>query len=298
MSEAPLLLTGATGMIGRALLERLGGRPVAAIARSGAPEWASEHPAVTWIGADLTDEGIVDALPAEVDAVVHLAQSGRDGEDADGAADVLEVNTASTARLLDYAGAAGARGFVLASTATVYRHSPGPIAEDGALETSSVYAASKRNAELLLGAYSSLLDALALRLFTAYGRPQPGRLIWELTRKVRGGEAVQVQGERGLLLSPIHADDVAGAIAAALERDSGPGSEVLNVGGAESLGIREIAETIAEVVGREAVIEQVDGPEPGGLVADGNRARKALGLEDPMPFGEGIERMLSADARA
>jgi UDP-glucose 4-epimerase len=285
-------------MIGRSLLERLQGRPIAAVARSGPPDWASEHPEVSWIHADLTDEDIAGALPPEVGAVVHLAQSGRDADDPEGAADVMDVNTAATARLLDHAGEAGAASFVLASTATVYRRSPDPIAEDGPLDSSSVYAVSKQRAEQQLGDYAGRLNAVALRLFTAYGRPQPGRLIWELTRRVREGEPVQVQGERGLLLSPIHADDVAGAIQAALDRDTGPGSEVLNVGGAESLGIREIADAIGEAVGTNPVIEPVDGPEPGGLVADRTRSVAELDLPVPLPFREGIERLLSHEARA
>jgi UDP-glucose 4-epimerase len=298
VSDAPLLVTGATGMIGRTLLGRLGGRPVAALARSGAPDWAAEHPGVTWIEADLTDAGFAGALPAELEGIVHLAQSESDGKSADGALDVFEVNTESTARLLDHAGEAGARSFVLASTATVYRHSPDPIAEDGHLDSSSPYAVSKANAEMLLAPYSGLMDALALRFFTAYGRPQPGRLIWELTRKVREGKPVQVQGERGLLLSPIHADDVATAILAALDRDAGPGLKTLNVGGAEALGIREIAEAIAEAAGTEAVLEQVDGPEPGGLVADRTRSVTELRLPDPISFRDGIERLLSAESPA
>ena len=298
MSDAPLLLTGATGMIGRTLLERLEGRPVAAVVRSGAPDWATEFPDVSWVEADLTDPGMEDALPDEVGGVVHLAQSDSDGTSDEGAEDLFAVNTESTARLLEHAGEAGARSFVLASTATVYRHSPDPIAEDGPLDSSSPYAVSKANAEILLAPYSGLIDCVALRFFTAYGRPQPGRLIWELIRKVREGKPVQVQGERGLLLSPIHADDVATAILAAYDRDVGPDLKTLNVGGAESLGIREIAETIGGFSGKEPVFEQVDGPEPGGLVADRTRSVIELGLPEPTPFREGVQRMLSAESRA
>ena len=55
-----------------------------------------------------------------------------------------------------------------------------------------------------------------LRLFTAYGPGQSGQLIAELVERVRGGEPIVVEGRRGLLLSPIHVDDIADAVLASL----------------------------------------------------------------------------------
>ena len=85
---------------------------------------------VTWLEADLTRPGVQRALPGGAQGVIHLAQSRHDRTFPEGADDVVDVNVAATARLLDYARSAGAGRFVLASTATVYRRSQGPLTED------------------------------------------------------------------------------------------------------------------------------------------------------------------------
>jgi nucleoside-diphosphate-sugar epimerase len=229
-------------------------------------------------------------MPEDIDAVVHLAHPRPTG-DAEADIRALEgVTVDGTARLLERARAAGARRFLLASTATVYARSPRPLAEDAPLDLSSDYARAKVAAERVLAEGADGISAMALRIFTPYGPGQRDRLIARLIDRVRAGEPVQVEGERGLLLSPIHVDDVAAAILAALELDPEPGVTAVNVGVAEALGIREIATRIGAVVGREPVFEELGGEEPGGLTADVTRMRALLPGVRPRPFAEGIRQ--------
>ena len=199
---------------------------------------------MSWVIGDITKDGFERGLPADVDAVVHLAQSRFDRAFPEGALDVVDVNVGATARVLEYARSSGARQFVLASTATVYRPSGEPLDEGAALDCSSFYAASKRSAELLARAYSELFSCWVLRIFTTYGPGQRGRLVAQLIERVRTGEPVSVEGRTGLLLSPIHVTDVAEAVVDAAGRGlpGGHGYEVVNVGGEETIGIRAIAE--------------------------------------------------------
>jgi nucleoside-diphosphate-sugar epimerase len=70
---------------------------------------------------------------------------------------------------------------------------------------------------------------------------------------------------------------------------------LLNVGGDEAVGVRELAERISRVmVGTRPLLEFVDGPEPGGWVADCSRLRSRFALEPLLPLDEGLRT--TADA--
>ena len=268
-----VLVTGATGLIGRALLEAGAG-----------------HELVPLRG-DLTDPGFTAGLPEGVDSVIHLARSRRQ-HDPDGAEDVRAVNVEGTRRLLDWAVSGGARRFLLASTASVYRASDEPLAEDAPIEPTDLYNQTKRESELLLGERAGAIEAFSLRVFAPYGPGQSGQMISDLIERVRAGRAIQVQGERGLLLSPILASDVAAAFLRALELPAAAATTTVNVGGPDRLGIREVGEAIGSALGIEPSFERVEGDEPGGYLADRSLARE-LGIPEPIPFAEGIARTVA-----
>lgn len=268
------LVTGAGGFIGSRLLE-LAGDGFQPLPLQG----------------DLLASGL--ALPEGIDAVVHLAQPRVTGDaEADRRA-MRGVTVEGTERLLEHAARVGAGRFVLASTATVYARSPEPLAEDAELDLADDYPRSKVEAERLLAGGADPVAATALRIFTPYGPGQRDRLIPRLIERVRAGEPVQVEGERGLLLSPVHVDDVAMAIREVLALPPRPGFTALNVAASESLGIRRIAQVIGEAVGREPVFEELGGPEPGGLTADLTRMRDLLPDLRPRPFAEGIRQTVA-----
>ena len=283
-----VLVSGAAGFLGAELLRSAAPDiELIALTRGDRPAPQAGARQVAWVQADVTRAGFQSTLPGHVDAIVHLAQSRRDRELPEHLDDVVDVNVGATARLLDYARTAGARRFVLASSATVYRASAEPLGEDAPLDPHSLYGASKRSAELLCEAFSEIVPCTALRLFTVYGPGQRGRLVADLIQRVRDGRPVTVQGREGLLLSPIHVRDVAAVLLSAAGRD-GAGFELANVGGAERLGVGRLAVAIGEAVGREVNLSHVDGPEPGGWVADLSRLRELFGPFEPRPFAAGI----------
>lgn len=290
---APLLVTGGTGLLGRAVLRRAEGLELVALSRSAPPGWARELPNVEWVTADLAAHDLGRLLPERLAGIVHLARSRRQKQGADGALDVFEVNVGSTARLLEHAARAGAERFVLASSASVYRRSDEPLAEDAPLDCSSLYEASKLSAELLVQAYAERVPGIALRIFTPYGEGQTVDLMAELVERVRAGRPIDVQGEHGLLLSPIHADDVAEAVLAALRLSEAELGGAVNVGGPDRLGIAEVGSLIGGTLGIEPRFERHGGPDPLGYLADRRRAMELLDAPDPAAFAEGIARTLA-----
>lgn len=176
---ARILVTGATGFIGRALIARLrsDGESVAALVRGA----ASYDPEVPVLRADLAEEA---ALPAaafeDVGAVIHLAGHAHREEPSDdaGRAAVMATNRDGTLRLASAAAQAGVRRFVFVSTAAV--HGPGPfetpIMESAPFAPQTIYAVSKAEAEAGLWELSPShgLEVCVLRPPLVYGPGAPG----------------------------------------------------------------------------------------------------------------------------
>ncbi len=290
-----ILVTGASGFVGRELARQAEGDHELFGLRSPASGAEVGAGAVEWITADLGSESFTEKLPQGVDAIIHLAQSRRSREFPEGASDMMAVNVAATARLLEFARRSGVSRFVFASTATLYQRSLEPLSERAPLDCAQFYPATKRAAELLIGPYGSEFSCLVMRIFTVYGPGQRGRLVADLIERLRNGDAVNVEGARGLLLSPIHVADVAGALLAATAVE-GPAS-TLNVGGVEALGIAEMATTIGALLDRTPTLVADSADEPGGYVAERTAFAAAFpGLPAPRSFEQGIGSVLAANA--
>jgi UDP-glucose 4-epimerase len=281
-----VLVTGATGLIGSRLLERLApGNDVYAVARRRGPELDG----VEWIRLDLSRPLDTAALPGAIDAVAHLAQSERYRDFPEGAMDLFAVNVQSTAALLEYARGAGGRAFVLASTGGCYSPHPDPILEDAPLSTSGPYFRSKRMAELLVENYAGELGGAILRLFFAYG-PGGKLLVARLANKVLAGEEIVIEGDPGMAMNPIYVEDAAAAVEAALRL---PEQATINVAGDEVLRVRELVERLAQAIGREPRIRP-GGAGPGDLVADTSRMRSLLGIRPEVDLDQGLRAVAQA----
>ncbi len=243
-----VLVTGATGFVGRALMRRLAAAGHEAIPVTRGP--AEEPGAVRW---DLGTEPAPAALPERIDAIVHAAQARNYRAFPGDAAEMFAVNATSTAALLDYAARAGASRFCLLSTGTVYEPFDRGLGEDAPLAPTSMLGASKLAAEVIARPYAALFPLAVLRLFTPYGPGQTARLIPSLIDRVRGGQAVQVSADgEGMRLAPIYVEDLCAIILASLD---GGWSGVFNVAAPQATTIRGIADIIGRLVGRAPVFE-------------------------------------------
>jgi UDP-glucose 4-epimerase len=279
-----VMVSGASGLIGRLAVKKLAAQhEVFALARREPP---SDLPdGVEWIRQDLTERLDQRGLPAQVDGVVHLAQSARYQEFPDGAEDIFAVNVHGTARLLEYARRAGAQRFVLTSTGGNYVPGPEPVDEGTPLATPGFYFRSKRMAELLVEGYGELMGGAILRLFFVYGPGQPeNMLVSRLAGRVLTGEEIAVEGDPGMRMNPIFVDDAAAAIAAALEL---PEQAVVNVAGEEVVTLTELVKRIAAALGREAMLRHTDA-QPDDLVADTTRMNRLLGVSAQTNLDDGL----------
>jgi len=202
MSPPIVAVTGATGFIGRRVVRALtaAGYAVRALARrSPAHEDADAVDAVSWVLGSLTDAAALTALVKGAAAVIHCAgaikAANRD--------DFLSVNRDGTRRLAEIAAAQAAppRFIFLSSLAA---REP----------TLSSYAASKRAGEQALRAFQAALPFVILRPPAVYG---PGDMETLRIFRMAAQGYVLAPAVAGARTSLAHADDVAGAIVAALK---------------------------------------------------------------------------------
>lgn len=267
-----VLVTGASGFIGRPLIENLAsGHEVWALGRGAAPPFSS----VRWVSWEMSTPQPTLELPPRFDAVVHLAQSREYRAFPEKALAIARVNIDATLELLDRALNAGAKKFVFASSGGVYGGSDSPLKEDATLAPPDFYLSTKAAAETLANAYRANFDVVILRPFFVYGRGQaPDRFITRLVRRVLAREPVILYGPEGIRVNPIHVSDVVRAIEAALELN---GSHAVNLAGPDVLTMRRLTQLIAERVGRQPNFDERAAEGKRDLVADIALMRRLLG---------------------
>jgi len=265
-----VLITGATGFIGRHLQQRLAGsfRIVAAGRHDPGVE------GVRWVRVDLAAPDLVGQLPKRADAVVHLAAITPGAPSLESG---FDVNARSTELLRQWAEEHGARTFVLASTGSVYGGGlTRPYREDDPLvpkSESDPYTSTKIAAEEA-SASSKDLVTIVVRPFFPYGKGQSTvRLLPRLHRSVTRGEPVTIHGEDGAVINPVHITDAVEALAAALRLGA---STTVNIAGPEVLTIGEIVRKLSARVGRDAVVDRRPDVAPRHLVGDISLMRKLL----------------------
>jgi len=281
-----ILVTGATGFIGSYLVRRLAAQhEVIGLARRPPPPGGP----VVWIAQDLAVGGEYRALPAQIDAVIHLAQSRFYRQFPQQAPDIFAVNVQSTFHLLEYARHAGARCFILASSGGVYGYSPRRCVETDPLHPDGFfYAGTKSAAEALISGYQSILHSVILRFFFVYGPGQQGMLIPTFRQKIRNGEPIVIDGDPGLRINPIHVEDAIRAFEPALHLTH---SVVINIAGEEIVSMRDLVMRIAQVLGKEAVISHSETTRVGDLVGDATRMHELLGIHPHISLWEGLRSL-------
>jgi UDP-glucose 4-epimerase len=298
-----ILVTGATGFIGRQLVNSLlsYGYTVRAVARRISDV---SHPRLEWVQEDLQCSADRWAQLVEgTDAVCHLAWSSvPHTANLDPVGD-LECNVVGTLRLAQAAARAGARLVFASSGGTVY----GRLGEDAATETSAVrptsyYGVSKLAAEqyaLLCGQAAGVQNVM-LRISNLYGPGQGGSgnfgAIANFCARAVVGDEIVIWGDGKVVRDYVYVSDVTRAIIMALQAKSPP--PILNVGSGEGQSLAAILDAIRRVVDRPLLVryEPSRGYDVPRSVLDVSLAEQSIGWTSLVSFEDGIRHTLSAHA--
>jgi UDP-glucose 4-epimerase len=285
---AKLLVTGATGFIGRRLVRLLQKRHEMFSLVKGIPS-KDDFPGVQWIVQDLTLPLEYSRLPQHVDAIFHLAQSRLYKQFPEGAKDIFDININSTFELLEYARKTGVECFVFASSGGMYGYSYEKFVETDPVNPLNFYLSSKHTAEVLIANYRQFFKTVVFRFFFVYGPGQKGMLIPTLITKVEKGESIIIEGIPGVKINPIYVDDAIRVFEPALCL---PTSDLFNVAGDENVTITDLVNLIEKVLGKKAIVSHTDSGPQGDLIGDNTRMKKVLGVYPRTSLLEGLDRLL------
>jgi UDP-glucose 4-epimerase len=283
-----ILVSGAGGLVGQALVGTLGSRhELIGVGRRPFTDGRLHSSVVV----DLTKDWSAAALPDRIDVVIHCAQAD-DWESPGSALSIFTVNTAATVRLLDYAIHAGARHFVLMSTGGLYGSSAAPLNESSPLcpppGRLGYYFETKRAAESFAVLYQDRLKVSILRPFFIYGSGQRApKLVPRLIEKVKTGTVVNIRGDGGTRLNPVHVSDVVRLIDACVEQGR---SGIVNVAGGQVTSVLAMARRIGELLDKEPQLAFESGI-PEQFVADTTLMTPIIG-QSPIGFDDGIGDLL------
>ena len=257
-------------------------------------------PAYALVRGDLRDAQSVRALAQRTyDVIVHLAARAGVRPSIEDPVGYQDVNVAGTQQVLELARTMGVLQFVFGSSSSVYGVNPRvPWSEDDhVLQPISPYASTKVSGELLGHVYASLhgIRFIALRFFTVYGPAQrPDLAIHKFAKLMRAGRPIPVFGDGSTSRDYTYIDDIVDGIQQAvayLERNTDV-YEIVNLGGARTIALRDMIERVAAAIGVHP--ESVPTHEQPGDVrttsADVSRARRLLGYRPRVSFDERLRR--------
>lgn len=228
-----ILLTGATGTVGSALLGRLTatGETVRCLVRDPR-RLGAERVRVQIALGDLADPASFRNALRGVDTVIHLAAAIRDQP----RASIEELNAVATLRLLRAAETTGARRFIFFSAIGATLHAPTRFFRAKALAEEAVRESS--------------LETRVLAPSLVYA---PGDPWLTLLERFSHLPVVPLPGPGRALYQPLWADDAAAAVLALLEREHEvvPPECRLELAGPEMLSHMQVVRIVLRSVGRE-----------------------------------------------
>jgi dTDP-6-deoxy-L-talose 4-dehydrogenase (NAD+) len=239
-----VLVTGATGFVGRHLVQALLARgcEVRAVARNA--ETAANLPwinAVEFVSADIHAADLdVSTLTADIDALVHLAWPGLPNYQA---LFHFEHNLMADYRFIKGAVEAGVTQVLVTGTCFEYGMQSGPLSEQTAPQPGNPYGLAKNSLRLFLENLQRVLPFTLqwARLFYLHGEGQnPNSLLAALDRAIDAGDDRFNMSAGEQLRDYLAIETAAGYLAAIVQQREFDG--VINCASGQPVSVRALVE--------------------------------------------------------
>ena len=293
MATVRLLVTGATGFIGRHVLAQLALRKDITVVASARSIPAAHPSRIAFDQADLLEaEGPADLIArVQPTHLLHLAWDARPG---------LFWTTpgnlrwaAATLDLFESFVRVGGKRAVFAGSGAEYDWTgPSLLSESAETRPATLYGVAKDAVRrIVCMPFASGVSVAWGRVFWLYGDHEPaGRLVSDVVASLASGSAVETT--EGLQQRDfIHVEDVAGAFIAALESEHA-GS--FNIASGSPVPVRRIIELLATEAGRPDLVRYGARPSAAGdpplLAADITMLRDRIGYRPTLTLEEGLSQ--------
>ncbi|MBI5202240.1 MAG: NAD-dependent epimerase/dehydratase family protein [Elusimicrobia bacterium] len=299
MSGMVVLVTGAAGRIGSAMVARL--RELGIERRCVDLAQPRTPPQEPWLVRDLGDSASAGELREfcrPVTHAIHLASRVTNAKDLEETySSQFRIEVLGSQKLLR-ALPSSTRHVSYASSMTVYGAPEYlPVGEDHPLRPACVYALCKVAVERELAAFSRErgIPAAALRISSVYGPGAPDRrAIGAMIERALSGRPIEVFGDGTVRRDYIYVEDVCrAALSVAVAALDGP----VNVGTGRGTSASELAEVISRLAGSAAspvlVPRELDEQASASMIFDIRRLSRAAHFAPQVSLEEGLSRIIA-----
>ncbi|MGN7771340.1 NAD-dependent epimerase/dehydratase family protein [Phyllobacterium sp. 22552] len=235
----------------------------------------------------------------DADIIVHLAAQAGVRYSVENPAVYVDANVQGQVTIFEQARKmTKCPPIVYASSSSVYgANKKVPFAENDPVDQPvSVYAATKRSAELLAHSYKRVhnVNSTGLRFFTVYGPyGRPDMAPWLFTDAILRGEPIKVYNHGNMERDFTFIDDIVNGVYGAVRRILSHPNEtapIYNLGNNKPVALMRFIEIIEQACGREAIkkFESMPAADVVRTYADIELASRDLGFTPTMALEDGL----------
>lgn len=291
-----ILLTGSTGFIGSNFTRHAlaHGHEVAglALATETLPPDLPSSDKMHWLRGSLDDAPWkeIEAFGAEV--CIHAAWITTPGVYLESPENFRFLE--SSKKFLTRVRELGTNHIVGIGTCVEYKISGEPLSEEKTpVAPTTVYARCKNELRLAMEAQAQThgLRSCWARVFYPYGPGEhPSRLCSSIIQKLSRDETIVLKTPDSTK-DYIYIDDLAAALLAVVEKKF---AGTINLGTGIGVSVREIAQTLAGMMGKTGLVSEANPPEsdPFGYVVANNSRLRGLGWQPANSMAQGLQKLL------
>ncbi len=303
-----ILVTGCAGFIGSSLAEKLLSlgntvKGVDALTDYYPVKLKNEnlnnlksHDKFMFINKDICDIDFSEVL-SDIEYIFHLAAQPGVRQSWGKFFDIyVRNNILATQKLLEESINFNIKKFVYASSSSVYGNQPHEkLNEDMVPKPLSPYGVTKLAAENLCTLYyeNYSLPVVSLRLFTVFGPKQrPDMAFQKIINSIKDNSEFQIYGNGEQKRDFTFIDNVVNAFI--LAKDKGVNGEIYNIGGGETISLKNVIKIFEELLNSKIKVKYLDKVKGDvkNTYADIEKAKTNLGYDNLISLSAAIKEQL------
>ena len=295
-----VLVTGATGFLGSAVVERLLSEGCDVVGTGRKPKgFLSEvtlaHPSFSLTKLDLIDDAALGNLKP-VDAVLHLASQQPSTKNIS-FTDLLGSNVQTTYKLLRVAKQMNAQKFIYPSTTSIFPKKPegDVVSEQSCPCPASHYGLTKYMGERLveIELRDSNVRGVVVRYPSIFGKNHLGGIVHTFYTLARQNLPIEVYSKGERYRNLLYVDDAVEILVRLLRVNQPDSFEMFCAGSQDSQTMLAIATMVRDMLRSKSEIVPVDKfpPSDWDVFIDTSKVRQKLGIE-PLTVERGLRRYI------